>query len=506
MGKERESTHYTSEEYKKAVRKYMESIGYAQTYDSKYEGTLADMCFIPLTDQASSYEIWVECKATKLSISDSQFMNELFSYFSAWSHRTHSMRFQFKIFIKQLMNVKRWESIFGIRMNHDDIEQYILKWKDTINSKDTSFQCDNSDIESFFSEIDIIEADSHTLYEIAQQRTDSESAFMEVRMQAKQHLKKMKERSKPLLKKSKIITNLLQFQPPTKYDTFSIKYTSLEQIIDSMKGIQSPPYVYLGKSRILAIHHLDNDDFFSTLNPEIEGLYSLDEIQTEYPNEFRKLINFSLNSYLRRRGIAKYKKWYYFIARKEAIKLLPRKIRTKGNQRITVVKPMKITSTHDVQVSQQLLNISDDTNSNDKVSSISADSELNFMFHEGFTARYLQIWGQHFININLHRIYTNDGINVIEGDSASRIDRGFRRPNLNRPDIISNKIKKISESIFKDSTSLFNSTDWSYNFKFGKLLTVSTDWSPDQTATDQLPITTFSLEDIISDGEEYDDF
>ncbi len=48
LGKTREATGFTSERYKSAIRKYMESMGYAQLTDSRYEGHVADMVFGPL--------------------------------------------------------------------------------------------------------------------------------------------------------------------------------------------------------------------------------------------------------------------------------------------------------------------------------------------------------------------------------------------------------------------------------------------------------------------------
>ena len=42
----RESLQGKSEAYKKSVREYMESLGFAQTTDSSIQGTFADMIFV----------------------------------------------------------------------------------------------------------------------------------------------------------------------------------------------------------------------------------------------------------------------------------------------------------------------------------------------------------------------------------------------------------------------------------------------------------------------------
>src|SRR5437870_1900237 len=104
LGKAREATTGSAEDYKAAVRKYMEAMGYAQTTDSSVEGHLADMVFLPPADRPWPHEVWVEAKATALSLSDRDLISEVRSYLSSWLLRQPEARFKLMVFIENVRN------------------------------------------------------------------------------------------------------------------------------------------------------------------------------------------------------------------------------------------------------------------------------------------------------------------------------------------------------------------------------------------------------------------
>ena len=83
----RESLTAKSEAYKKAVRKYLESLGFSQTTDSFIEGTFDDMTFYNPTIEPGK-RFLVEAKAEDLSLAKLEFADELIKYFRRWRKPT----------------------------------------------------------------------------------------------------------------------------------------------------------------------------------------------------------------------------------------------------------------------------------------------------------------------------------------------------------------------------------------------------------------------------------
>jgi hypothetical protein len=69
IGKTRESLNWSSENYKEAIREYLDTEGYSQISDSFIEGDLADMVFIN-PSLAVGEKTLVESKATTIGSSD----------------------------------------------------------------------------------------------------------------------------------------------------------------------------------------------------------------------------------------------------------------------------------------------------------------------------------------------------------------------------------------------------------------------------------------------------
>ncbi len=78
LGKKREALMFQSEAYKKLVREYLESEGYAAITDSYLEGQIADLILIHINKP--NEELWVECKSTNISPSDEDLKKELLRY------------------------------------------------------------------------------------------------------------------------------------------------------------------------------------------------------------------------------------------------------------------------------------------------------------------------------------------------------------------------------------------------------------------------------------------
>ena len=98
----------------------------------------------------------------------------------------------------------------------------------------------------------------------------------------------------------------------------------------------------------------------------------------------------------------------------------------------------------------------------------------------------------------MRRVYTDEGMTVVEGDSTARIDRYFRRSDWNRSETQQAKMSKLAEYLFALET-LEKQPDWATQFRFQSLLTTSTNWTPEPVEPDpeQAFISDYEEEDAI---------
>jgi len=126
IGRERESLIYSGEAYKRAVRKYLKSLGYSQTTDSYVEGHFPDMVFVNSSVDPGRV-FYVEAKATKVSLSQKNFCGEILNYFLQWLRTPREKRFKLMIFVQEVSKRRRWNYIFGIPVDDIVIQEWIEK-------------------------------------------------------------------------------------------------------------------------------------------------------------------------------------------------------------------------------------------------------------------------------------------------------------------------------------------------------------------------------------------
>ena len=101
IGKTRESLNWSSENYKEAIREYLDTQGYSQISDSFIEGDLADMVFINPSLSVGEKTL-VESKATSISSADEKLALEVVKYLVEWLKLDPQERFKFFIFTKSI--------------------------------------------------------------------------------------------------------------------------------------------------------------------------------------------------------------------------------------------------------------------------------------------------------------------------------------------------------------------------------------------------------------------
>jgi len=442
----------------------MEAMGYAQTTDSTIEGHPADMIFRP---QANSPwpEVWVEAKATKLSLGNIEFANEVRAYLRQWLLRTAQTRFKFMIFARQLSNLSRWENIWGNSLSPEHVISWLIMDLDDAASSLFTEPASLKDVVSFFSETDIVEGTDLDLVDAANEKRKVVMTANEIRQRARHQLELMAQRSRPVRKKSDLLSNLLQFDPPGSYILLGIDPISLPEIMSRMKGRIYPPYRILEKGALLTFDTPDAESNFVALNPTRQRVLNLKELDETYPHALAQLVNSAIWRLLRPLGVGTSDNFHYFLAGREAVEERNRSIRISSSESMRVARPLYLP---------------------EKEESFPAKRRLNFVFHQGFKIRYRNLWGKHFIEISLSKMYTKDGITVIDGTRASKIDARFRNPNFDRSETRQRKRTKLAEYIFRSRG--YADPKWFGLFRFGSFLRVQTDWTPDSVPIDQTMI------------------
>ncbi len=456
LGKAREGTALKSEDYKAAIRSYMESLGYAQTTDSSIEGHLPDMVFVPPSDRPWPMSIWVEAKAYKLSLGDRQFVEETCGYLKHWLARTRNSRFKLMIFARDLQALSKWGRIWDAEIT----ETSVLDWlKGSRLANELVSRYHVKEIVGFFSETEIYQADVPELQLAISARAKMGTAAMEARTRAKRAAESMEQRAKPILKKSILIGNLLQFIPPTKYLSIEIDSVPRDELRELLKKTQSP-FAYPTKGHLLTLDLDDVQNQFQSVHPRKIERLSIEEPKAQLPRGFYELMNNSLEKKvsIETRRILPWRNWYFFLCDKEAKEEVPRIIETPSGRTMQVARPM--------------------------FKKIVEERKLNFVFHHAFKMRYKRLWGDHFVSLGLRRLYTDDGKIVIEGDNASKIDSKFRNSAWNRSETQQARVSKVADYLF-GSEGLEQRPPWETLFQFRDLLSLPTSWTPKAVEREQ---------------------
>ena len=449
IGKTREATGFTSERYKAAIRLYLEAMGYAQLTDSKYEGHLTDMIFRPLGN-APWPEVRVESKASELSLSAPNLASEVRAYLKDWLSLSGESRFKFMIFAKKLINLSRWNTIWGDSISQSEAQDWLI---DDLDESSAKFFLDPSRtkaIFSFFSEASVVEGNDVDLTDMAEEKKKVNLSANEIRQRALRQLIQMDQRARPVPKKSELMGNLLHFTPPSSYAVLGAGSLSAAEIHERMRRRDSPPYRIVAAGELLTLNDREADEGFSVLNPTRLRSLDLGELDSTYPGGLAELTNFAIGKMLRRIGVAFFENRSYFLAEDQVKMHKSRILELSSGESMQVAKPYRLKRKGEIWED-------------------AGEGELNFVFHQAFSLRYRRLWDQHFIEFKLGKLYTKDGRTVIEGARAAKLDAHFRNPTFDRSETRQRKLEKLAEFVFREK--LYKYPAWTRLFSFGDFRT-----------------------------------
>lgn len=473
LGKARESTQVTAEAYKGHVRQYLEALSYAETRDSRRDGCLADLAFVSLVPGAQRRPLWVECKATALGLTDKEFIREVKGYLAAWLNRRPDTRFDLWIFARQLRAPKSWENVFGDQLNRDELARWLAKAEASPNVEQTIAAASFHDVVSFFVESTVVHADGLALDENTADKRRTQGLIHESQRRAASQLALIEQHRHPTRAETTLVSNLVPIRMPTQFAILESDCGSLDQMKAEFaaKGWR-PPFGYLGRGRILAFFHETVEQDFHAIGARLVDQLALDEVEANHPAELARLMNDAILKFIFRRGAMRSKAALYLRADRDVAEGQGRTIQA-GGKTLQVASPKYVL--HDEVEAGPAL----PTFGALRVQEVRSKSKaIAYVFHEGFKAYFVRMWGGYFVRLQLHRAFTEDGARAIEGWRAAALDETYRKPAYNHADAQLRKLGVLADYLFGMDPPWPNRPAWSKTLRFDALLSVDIAWEP----------------------------
>ena len=462
IGKTRESLNWSSENYKEAIREYLDTKGYFQISDSFIEGDLADMVFIN-PSLAVGEKTLVESKATSISSADDKLALEVVKYLVEWLKLDPPERFKFFIFAKSISKKSDFKKYYSSDCNKKSVQNLIDRVKGQLdkNGQETIEGADFKEVFSFFRKIEVYEG----TYEVLKAAAASERKYSKLSLggYAKSLVTEVTRRAQPIRKKTTLVSNLVEFTPPNVYYGLRVNHTDSKSIYRhyNEKGKRIPPFLTGKDALIYTFHDLRSDNPFDDIAKEepmeieLEGADNVQFVIWLINQHFRRLF------YLKGIRRAPDSNIFFFEPLKDETGKLEKRVCINQHG-----KEKEVTIPYYKGKERQ-------------------EDTLNFVFHHAVEASAKMYWNRWFLELRPRKEYSSDGIQLYEGDTKSAIDNKFRNPIFNRS---SNRLSSIRFWRYYLLESEFNGAEnekWLKNFRFGDLWETSFGWKPATTPLNQ---------------------
>jgi len=476
FGKTRESTTWSSENYKAAVRLYWESLGYAATTDSFVEGHQVDMVFEP-TWPGSKRRIWVETKDQEVSLSDSDFRDQVIGYLMAWLALPKERRPELKVFIRKAKNHDRWNATFGPSLDKDEVVGWLSKAVESGNHDDLEVVLNTrpDDILDFFSQCQAFEGEKERIEEAAREK--GSTATYGIGRFAELKRKELERRHSVDQHSDTLVSNLIPITMPKYFVLLEIAEQSVEVLREKLRGRYTPPYVPLGRGRILTLDVDDLNEVFEPIGPFTTLKYERVEIEGLYQNQLFDLLYRCVDSALYYRGfkrIGKGEKTVYIMPpTRDSSGLSDRTIPSQAQRTITVTTPMfkEVVGEDGAQTKQ-----------------------LNYVFHRGLVPHVVRLWGNYYVSLRPRRAFTSDGETPLDSDSTKKLDAYYRNPLYSRSLSQLSTVGGFAHFVFHDMHWERRCPDWYDQFRFGSIMEIRTNWMPVPVLSNVPPLEEFDVE------------
>lgn len=391
---EKESLHSKGEQYKEAVIRFLKSSGFRITKDSSTHGTTADLiCKKPETE--GSREFYVEAKDTKLSRVDQGFLRELARYLISYTEKPEPERFDLRVFARETAATDKWRYIFDNTLRRDKaIKNYYQRvldaegLKEEEQSKLSESQIPIEDFRKFVADCDIYQGSYETLRRHAEDLEESGRLVSEFYLQEQE----------PIQTTDEVSTNFYHIS--SLPDTVTI--ADVHGIDDQAEVYEENPHYYpMWVERNEVITLFAPDEIPDSLN-----LYIDTDTVREVP----------LNEWRRNEGE---EKTLVFVS------LLKRLITYRAVENGCISR--KINSNYRIYIEHANLNSETNERNELQVSRVfyDEDDSPRFVRHRAVTIDIKHYNGHYYLFLTPTNVYTENGIEPIEGKRVKRLDDKF---------------------------------------------------------------------------------
>lgn len=435
IGDEREAHNWSAEEYKSAVRAYMESIGYAQTVDSHIEGTVEDMVFLPAVPVGLS-EAHVEVKDTDLSLTDPDLRREVGNHLRRWMAEPQSRRFDFYIFARGLRSPAKWRALFR-EPTVEGIGDFLSLGEAGADSKLRELvDARQSDALTFFSRTFVVRGTGEKLQAAAAAK---EVASLGSRTKWAEELNtRMARRLAVGQVPDTLVSNLVQVRFHWPFALVDVTADYLEDLVDSLGIEGTPPCRMVSKRKLLTFSMPRVTEMLAAVRTGGFQTTSLANVELEYPGAVESLIHQFVGKIAIAKGAVFDDDLFYFPARREGRVLRKFEVSGLAGKQVSLADPKYMKS--------------GPSRREQDFAGRAGLARLNFVVHSGFRVRVESLWGDYFLAFIPHRVYTGDGLIRLDAHSVTKLDRKFRNPRFNRASNQLTKLQAVVDYLFSQPT------------------------------------------------------
>ncbi len=473
MGKERESTNFTAEDYKKAIRRYLESLGYVQDTDSFVEGNTDDMVFYNPT-KAPGRQFRVSAKATIVNLNSKPVAREILGRLSIWLDNSEDKRFSFMMFFKKVSSKSHVKELFGEFISAKKIFDWIDTYKPNLSQREQEIINSHREEEilEFFKQSEVYVAEARVLESSADEK--KKTCIQSPERYAKNLLDECSRRMKPIQKKCTITSNLIHLKVPTSLFVASTEYSDAKEVMKIASDF--PPFEFKQEEEIASF--CDINQWWirkKIINSEPKQIL-LEVLERENPQFMIRLINIHLRRYYWKKGLKRYKNPNSFSS---AIYYFP------TNEQNGEILKVEMPSPEGMKVVTRPIYL-------DEIDK-SKDHKLLFVEHHAVELSARKYWGKLYVEINSRFFFTSDGDTPLEGEERAKWDRKYRNPLFNRN---SNKLSELrfwKFYLFDSDHFVREQEDWFSSFRFGDPEYFEFDWSPESSEKNQMRLSQYEV-------------
>lgn len=459
---ERESLTLSSEDYKRAVRAYMESQGFRQKDDSAIQGTMQDMVFVH-PHEAGERPVWVETKATTISVREKGFAADLVKYFRVWHSLPADRQFKLYLFAQSLGGRKEWERLFAVPQVKAAVAEW-LAWlrKAAPKTYEQLSKAERDDFGSFLQDVVVHPATAPRLEQASRaQQSMQEQAIVRY---GERKAAEIERRRQPLSKKSTLVTNLLPIAPPAKYYLATLDAASNEEVFNRLSPAPVPAFTWMGARSIICFEPFNDDNPLGDLVRGKPTAIATDQLRTNDFYAYFRLINRCVHVIARARGMRNHGRTYFF----------PLDEARDGDERTYTIPGGRAW-----KVAKVYRHLEDREPYHKK-------GDRNFVFHDGLEFRTEVHWDRSFLALNPRRYYTPDGLEQFpDAEAIKNIDAQFRGGTMDRNQQRCRDLEKWQELLFwrpaemrLDGLAERSIDRWVRHLKVEAFLKVQAEWSP----------------------------